>query len=52
MQYLPDGDVNIYKFHCPKKEPDRQATALCGKINNVQGKNSCVCHLLVLSSPV
>lgn len=53
MQYLPDGDANIYKLHCPRKEPDRQASAPGGgKMNNIQGKNSCVHGLLTLSPPV
>lgn len=39
MQYLPDGEANIYTFHCPRKEPDRQASAPEGdKVNNIQGK--------------
>lgn len=53
VQYLPDGDASIYKLHRPRKEPDRQASAPGGdKVNNVQGKNSCVRRLLVLSPPV
>lgn len=53
MQYLPDGDASIYKLRWPRKEPDRQASAPGGgKVNNVQGKNSCVRHLLALSPPV
>lgn len=52
MQYLLDGDANIYNYHCPKKEPDRQASAPGGgKMNNAQGKNSCIC-LLTPSLPV
>lgn len=52
MQYLPDGDANIYKLQSPRKEPDRQASAPGGgKMNNDQGKNPCVCQLLVPSPP-
>jgi len=52
MQYLPDGDANIYKLCCPRKEPDRQASAPGdGKMDNIQGKNSCVCRLPTLSPP-
>lgn len=42
--------ANIYKLHCPRNAPDQQASAPGGgKMNNVQGKNSCIHCLLALS---
>lgn len=53
MQYLPDGDANTYKLQCPRKQPDRQASAPGVATRAIsKGKNPCVCRLLVLSPPV
>lgn len=51
--YLMEMLIFINSTAPGKTLTDRQASALGGgKMNNIQGKNSCVYHFLALSPPV